>query len=309
MWGFGDKLGWMRPRDVIELLVLSVLWGGAYLFTRAAVPAFGPAPLVSMRLGIAALMLLPILFWRGGWPQLRANPVALFMVGVPFTALPFMLMTWGALHITAGLSAVLNATAPMFGALVAHFVLKERLGAWRAGGLVIGFAGVLVLMSSGSVSLKTGQGPLAVAAVLATAMIWSVGANYTRQKMAGIDAMVTTVGSLAMASVFLAPLAWLTWPETPPTPRAWAEMAFLGIASSGLGMLMYFRLLRRIGAVRAMSVTFLSPLVAMVSGALYLGESLTLQMVGGCAVVLFGTALSLGLIKGPATKATPTVSS
>jgi drug/metabolite transporter (DMT)-like permease len=299
----------MRPRDVIELLVLSVLWGGAYLFTRAAVPAFGPAPLVSMRLGIAALMLLPILFWRGGWPQLRANPVALFMVGVPFTALPFMLMTWGALHITAGLSAVLNATAPMFGALVAHFVLKEKLGVWRAGGLLIGFVGVLLLMSSGSVSLKTGQGPLAVAAVLGTAMIWSVGANYTRQKMAGIDAMVTTAGSLAMASLCLAPLAWATWPETPPSSRAWAEMAFLGIASSGLGMLMYFRLLRRIGAVRAMSVTFLSPLVAMVSGALYLGESLTLQMVLGCAVVLLGTALSLGLIKGPAAKVAPNASS
>ena len=130
----------MRPRDVIELLLLSVLWGGAYLFTRAAVPAFGPAPLVSMRLGIAALILLPIVAWRGGWPQLRAHPRALFMVGVPFTALPFMLMTWGALHITAGLSAVLNATAPMFAALVAHFVLKERLGAWRAGGLLLGFS-------------------------------------------------------------------------------------------------------------------------------------------------------------------------
>ncbi len=129
----------MRPRDVVELLVLSVLWGGAYLFTRAAVPAFGPAPLVSMRLGIAALMLLPIVAYRGGWPQLRAHPYALFMVGVPFTALPFMLMTWGALHITAGLSAVLNATAPMFGALVAHFVMKEKLGVWRAGGLVVGF--------------------------------------------------------------------------------------------------------------------------------------------------------------------------
>jgi drug/metabolite transporter (DMT)-like permease len=298
----------MRPRDIVELLLLSVLWGGAYLFTRAAVPAFGPAPLVSMRLGIAALMLLPILFYRGGWPQLRANPRALFMVGVPFTALPFMMMTWGALHITAGLSAVLNATAPMFGALVAHFVMKERLGAWRAAGLLIGFAGVLILMSSGSVSLKTGQGPLAVAAVLGTAMIWSVGANYTRQKMAGIDAMVTTAGSLAMASLCLAPLAWATWPQQPPTLRAWGEMAFLGIASSGLGMLMYFRLLRRIGAVRAMSVTFLSPLVAMVSGALYLGEALTLQMVGGCAVVLLGTALSLGLIKGPRTKAAPAAS-
>jgi len=286
----------MRPRDVIELLFLSLLWGGAYLFTRAAVPAFGPAPLVSMRLGIAALILLPIVFYRSGWPQLRASPRALFMVGVPFTALPFMLMTWGALHITAGLSAVLNATAPMFAALVAHFVLKERLGAWRAGGLLLGFVGVLILMSSGNVSLKTAEGPLAVLAVLGTAMIWSVGATYTRRKMAGTDAMVTTAGSLAAASLFLAPLAWATWPSTPPSARAWAEMAFLGIASSGLGMWMYFRLLRRIGTVPAMSVTFLSPLVAMVSGALYLGEAITLQMVAGCAVVLLGTALSLGLI-------------
>ena len=291
----------MRARDVIELLLLSVLWGGAYLFTRAAVPSFGPAPLVSMRLGIAALILLPIVLYRGGGPQLRAHPRALFMVGVPFTAAPFMLMTWGALHITAGLSAVLNATAPMFGALVAHFVLKERLGRWRAAGLALGFFGVLVLMSSGSVSLKTGKGPLAMAAVLATAMVWSVGANYTRRKMAGIDPLVTTAGSLGLASLCLAPLAWATWPAAPPTPRAWAEMAFLGIFSSGLGMWMYFRLLGRIGAVRAMSVTFLSPLVAMVSGALYLGEALTLQMLAGCAVVLLGTAMSLGLIGGPRT--------
>ena len=295
----------MRPRDVIELLFLSLLWGGAYLFTRAAVPAFGPAPLVSMRLGIAALLLLPIVYYRGGWPQLRASPRALFMVGVPFTALPFMLMTWGALHITAGLSAVLNATAPMFAALVAHFVLKERLGVWRAGGLLMGFVGVLILMSSGNVSLKTAEGPLAVLAVLGTAMIWSVGASYTRRKMAGIDPMVTTAGSLAAASLFLAPLAWATWPSTPPSARAWAEMAFLGIASSALGMWMYFRLLRRIGTVPAMSVTFLSPLVAMLSGALYLGEAITLQMVAGCAVVLLGTALSLGLIGRGSAKQDP----
>ena len=284
---------------MIELLLLSVLWGGAYLFTRAAVPSFGLAPLVSMRLGIAALMLLPILAWRGPMPRSWAHPRALFMVGVPFAALPFMLMTWGALHITAGLSAVLNATAPMFAARVAHFVLTERLGAWRAGGLLLGFVGVLVLMSGGSVSLKTGQGPLAV---LATAIIWSVGANYTRREIAGVDAMVTTVGSLAAASLCLAPLAWATWPTTPPSTRAWTEMAFLGIGSSGLGMWMYLRLLHRIGAVRAMSVTALSPLVAMVSGALYLGEALTWQMLGGCAVVLRGTALSLGLIRGPETR-------
>lgn len=288
----------MRARDVVELLLLSLLWGGAYLFTRAAVPAFGPVPLVALRFGIAALLLLPIVAYRGHLPQLRARPLALLMVGLPFTALPFLMMTWGALHITAGLSAVLNATAPMFAALIGHFVLKERLGAWRSSGLVLGLLGVAVLMGGGGVSLKTGSGPLAVAAVLGTAMIWSVGANYTRRKMAGTDPLVTTMGGLGAAALALAPLAWALWPAQTPNPRAWAEMAFLGLLSSGLGMWMYFRLLERIGAVGAMSVTFLSPLVAMVSGALYLGEALTLQMLLGCAIVLFGTALSLGLI-GP----------
>lgn len=293
----------MRSRDVIELLVLSVLWGGAYLFTRAAVPAFGPLPLVSMRLGIAALILLPILVYRGLLPQLTARPRTLFIVGVPFTALPFTMMTWGALHISAGLSAVLNATAPMFAALIGYAFMRERLGTWRIAGLLLGFAGVLWLMSGGPVSLRSGHGALAVLAVLGTAMLWSIGATYTRQKMAGVDALVTTTGSLGAAALFLAPLAWATWPAQPPDARAWAELAFLGIASSGLGMLMYFRLLRRIGAVRAMSVTFLSPLVAMVSGALYLGEALTPSMVAGCGVVLLGTALSLGLLTPAAHRA------
>lgn len=285
----------MRTRDVAELLVLSLLWGAAYLFTRSAVPDFGPAPLVALRLGIAALLLLPVLAWRGHLPQLRANPRKLLWVGLPFTALPFLLLTWGALHITAGLVAVLNATAPMFAALIAHFLLKERLGAWRVAGLVIGFAGVGLLMW-GNVSFKSGAGVLAMLAVLGTSLLWSIGATYTRQRLSELHPMVTTVGTLAAASLMLAPVAWATWPTQPPSARAWAEMLFLGVASSGMGMLMYFRLIKRIGTVRAMSVTFLSPMVAMVSGAMYLGESISLQMLIGCAVVLLGTALSLGLI-------------
>lgn len=292
----------MRPRDVIELLLLSVLWGAAYLFTRSAVPSFGPAPLVALRLGIAALILMPILVYRGKWPQLRSHPRQLFMVGVPFTALPFMLLSWGSLHIAAGLVAVLNATAPMFAALIAHFLLKDRMGAGRTAGLVIGFVGVAMLMW-GNVSFKTAAGLLAVAAVLATSMLWSVGATYTRQRLSGVDPLVTTATSLAFASLSLLPLAWATWPLTPIGARAWAEMAFLGVASSAIGMLMYFRLLRRIGPVKAMSVTFISPLVALVSGSLYLGETITLQVLVGAAVVLVGTALSLGLLGRPAAKA------
>ena len=288
----------MRARDVVELLLLSVLWGAAYLFMRAAVPAFGPAPLVATRMGLAALLLLPVLVLRGGVPALLAHPRQLLVLGVPYTALPFMLLGFASLHITAGLVAVLNATAPLFAALIAHYVLKERLGAWRACGLVIGFAGVAILMW-GSGSFDTESGVLAVLAVLLTSLFWGLGANYARKHLASVDSMVMTVGSLMAASLFLAPFAWASWPSESPGPRAWAELAFLGVASSGLGFLLYFRLLRRIGPVRAMSVTFLNPLVAMASGALYLGEAVTLQMLAGGAVVLLGTALSLGLIGRP----------
>jgi drug/metabolite transporter (DMT)-like permease len=221
------------------------------------------------------------------------------MLGIPYTALPFMLLGYASLHLTAGLIAVLNATAPLFAALIAHFLLKERLGRARAWGLCIGFVGVAVLMW-GSGSFKSNSGMLAVLAVLCTSLSWGLGAHYARKHLPSVDVMVMTVGSLTAASVFLAPFAVATWPAENPGARAWAELAFLGVASSGLGFLLYFRLLRRIGPVRAMSVTFLNPVVALASGALYLGEQVTLQMVFGGAVVLLGTALSLGLIGGPA---------
>lgn len=287
----------METRDIGELLLLSVLWGAAYLFMRAAVPAFGPGPLIALRMAIAVAVLLPLLMWRNGVGQLRTHPVALVVQAVPFTALPFLLLGFAAQHLTAGLLSVLNATAPLFAALLSHFVFHERLGRWRSAGLLTGFAGV-VMLTAGSVSLRSADGLLAVGAVLVTSALWSVGANFTRRRLGGMDNLALTVGSLAVASLVLTPLAAATWPAEPPPLRAWIETAFLGVASSGLGFLLYYRLLRRIGTVRAMSVTFLNPVVALIAGALYLGEVITWQTLAGAAVVLVGTALSLGLWSG-----------
>lgn len=287
----------MQRRDVGELLLLSVLWGAAYLFMRAAVPAFGPAALIALRMAIAVAVLLPLLAWRGGLGQLTAHPSALLVQAVAFTAFPFLMLGYAAQHLTAGLLAVLNATAPLFAALLSHFVFRERLGRWRSLGLVLGFGGV-GLLTAGSVSFRSTQGLLAVGAVLLTSAVWAVGANYTRRRLGGMDSLALTVGSLSVAALSLTPLAVATWPATPPPVRAWVEMAFLGVVSSGLGFLLYYRLLRRIGTVRAMSVTFLNPVVAIVAGALYLGETISLQTLAGAAVVLVGTALSLGLWPG-----------
>jgi drug/metabolite transporter (DMT)-like permease len=296
----------MRPGDVLELVLLAVLWGAAYLFMRAAVPAFGTWPMVALRLGIAAAVLLPVLAMRGAWPVLRAHPKELVVLGIPFTALAFMLLAYASLSVTAGFSAVLNATSPLFAALVGRLWLGERISGTRALGLVVGFAGVVVLVW-GRMSFKPGGSGLAVLAVLGASTLWGLGANYTRAKLGGLDPVALTVGSLAAGTLFLAPFAAVTWPAQPPGARAWAEVVFMGVASSGLGFLMYYRLLHRIGPVRAMSVTFLNPLVTMVAGVFYLGEAVTLQMLAGCAVILVGTALTLGLIGAPAA-ATPAAS-
>ncbi|RIK36100.1 MAG: EamA family transporter, partial [Chloroflexi bacterium] len=149
--------------------------------------------------------------------------------------------------------------------------------------------------TAGSATLRSALGLVAVAAVLLASALWALGANYARRRLGGMDNVALTVGSLAVAALALAPLAAATWPATPPPTRAWAEVVFLGVGSSALGFLLYYRLLRRIGPVRAISVTFLNPVVALAAGVVYLGEAVGLQTLAGAAVVLAGTALSLGL--------------
>lgn len=294
----------MRPRDLIELALLSILWGGAYLFMRAAVPAFGPGPMVALRIGIAAALLLPLLALRRGMGTLLARRRELLVQGLLYTALPFMLLGHAAAGLTAAQAAVLNATSPLFTAIIVHFAGGERITRPRAAGLVVGFAGVVVLVW-GRLGFDTGGIGPAVLAVLGAASLWGFGGNYTRRHLAGVDPVVTSAGSLLVAAVVLAPVGIAAWPAQPPGVRAWAEVVFLGVASTGIGLLMYFRLLRNVGPVRAISVTFLNPLVAMISGAIYLGEAITLQLVAGCAVILLGTALTLGLVGGPGGRPAP----
>jgi drug/metabolite transporter (DMT)-like permease len=285
----------MRARDGFELCVLALLWGSAYLFIRSAVPEFGPVPLIALRLGISALVLAPLLVGRGGLRALRRGARPLLVQGVAFSAVPFVLLAWASLSMSAGLTAILNATSPLFAAIVAHLWLAERIGRWRALGLAIGFAGVLVLVWGG-VDFAPGGTGWALVAMLVASFLWGVGGHYTRLRLAGASPVAISVGTLAVSALVLAPFAVATWPDTPPSTRAWVEVLVLGVASSGLGFLLYYRLVRNIGAVRATSVTFLNPPVAMVAGALYLGEAVTLQMLAGTAVILAGTGLALGLV-------------
>lgn len=292
----------MRPRDAAALLLLAAIWGASFLFMRIAAPHFGALPLVAVRVTLATLVLLPLLAWRGQWPALRTHWRAIAIVGLLNSALPFIGFTVAALAINAGLSAIFNATTPLWTALIAWWWLGDRPAPARAFGLALGFAGVLAL-AAGKASLKAGahgvSPALAIAACIGAAMLYGVAANFTKRRLTGVPTLALAAGSQLSAAVLLAvPAAW-SWPDTVPPATAWLAALLLAVVCTGVAYVLYFRLIARIGPSGAASVTFLIPLFAVAWGALFLGERPTLGMLGGGAVILLGTAIATGLLHGP----------
>jgi drug/metabolite transporter (DMT)-like permease len=291
----------MQRRDVVELFALAALWGAAFLFMRLGTVDFGPAALVFLRVAGAALMLLPLMAWRGEGPALRRHWRAIAVVGLVNTALPFALYMVAALVLTAGLSAIFNATAPLWAALIAWLWLADRPTPLRGLGLAIGFAGVLGL-GWHNASIRPGEHgvspALGIACCIVATVCYGLGANITKRHLAGVPPMAVAAGSQLAAAVFtLVPALWW-WPAQTPGAAAWGGAAVLTFACTGLAYLMYFRLIANAGPANAISVTFLIPGFAVLWGALFLGEALTPAMLLGCAVILLGTALATGLV-GP----------
>lgn len=289
----------MRTRDVVELVVLAAIWGASFLFMRMAAPELGPVALMALRVGIAALCLVAALLLRGGFALLRGRALHLLVVGAINSAIPFCLLAYATLSLTAGLASILNATSPLWGGLVAHLWLKDRLNRPRTVGLLVGFAGVAFLMW-GRASFKPGGAGLAVVAGLAATLSYGVAASYTRRFLRGVDPLALAAGSQVGATLLLLPAALLLWPEQPVSGRAWGAVVALGIACTAVAYVLYFRLIASVGPARAIAVTFLIPPFALAWGALFLAEAITLHTLLGSAVVLVGTALATGLVGSPA---------
>lgn len=284
----------MKPIDIIELLALGSLWGSSFLFMRIASPEFGPLPLIAVRVTTAALFLAPILLWSGNPRAPWSRRGEMLLMGFFNSAFPFVLFAFATLSLTAGYTAVLNATAPLFTAIVAFFWVGERLG--RAGvlGLLVGLGGVVVLVWD-KLGISQLNGYAAIAAGLCGAFSYGIAANLARARFAGIGSLEMACGSQVAASVLLLPLCWFWWPQQQPSAGAWLAVLALGIPCTGVAYIFYFRLLSRLGPSRAVTVTYLVPIAAMIFGALFLGEAVTLQMLAGCGFILLGTGLATGL--------------
>ncbi len=294
--------GWAR-----DFVLLAAIWGSSFLFMRLAVVDFGPVATAALRVGIGAAVLLPVLVWRGQAAQLRAHWRAFLLVGLLNSGLPFVLYAFAVTSITTGLSAILNATTPMFGALMAWLWLGERLSLWRNLGLLLGFAGV-TLLAWDQASFRSGldtQALWAVLACLGACLSYGVAASYTRWRLSQVPPLVTATGSQVGAAAGLLLPALLAWPVKTPQASAWAAVLVLGVVCTGLAYLLFYRLIAKAGPSRALTVTYLIPLFAVVYGLVLLDERLTPPMLAGGAVILLGTALATGMLRPGARDAAP----
>jgi len=280
----------VRGRDLTDLLVLAAAWGGSFLFIRLAVPEFGTFPLITLRVGIATLCLLPLVILRRKWPEMRRHGRALFFGGVVNAALPFTLFAYAAYDLGAGFLAVANAVTPAWGGVIGWLWLKDRLPRSSWAGLALGFGGMLVLVWD-KLSFDTdGTGP-AVLAVMLAPLCYGIGANFAKRYLTGVDPLVTTCGSLGGATLVLLPLCIAYWPSQPASIQAWGATLLLATVCTSFAYVIFFRLLATVGPTRAVSVTFLVPLFGILWGAVLLGEVLSFQLILGAAIILLGSAL------------------
>lgn len=286
----------------IDFILLAAIWGSSFLFMRYAVGDFGALPTAFVRVAIAALFLLPLVWWRGLGAAFRQHGRAVCLVGVINSGIPFALFAFALLSISTGLSAILNATVPLFGALVAWLWLGDRPNGSRVLGLAIGFAGV-ALLASEKASFTPGPSGIApawaVLACLAATVCYGIAASATKRYLTGVPPLVLAAGSQLGATLGLAlPALWL-WPAQMPGTQAWLAVTVVGVLCTGVAYVLYFRLIEKLGPSRSLAVTFVVPVFAVIYGALFLSEAVTSWMILCGAVIVLGTALSTGLLRLP----------
>ena len=283
-----------------DYLVLGALWGSSFLFMRFSALEFGAMATAAGRVAIAAAFLLPIVIVKGLLPELQQHWKKIFVMGIFNSAIPFACFAFALLSITTGLSSILNATVPMFGALVAWAWLKDKPALPRIAGIVIGFIGIALLAWDKATFKPDASGAApgwAVLACLVACLCYGIAASFAKKYMGGISPMVTAAGSQIGATLGLAlPAIWL-WPASTPSTTAWMALLVLGIACTGIAYILFFRLIEKAGPQRTLTVTFLIPVFAVFYGAVFLRETVTSWMLLCAVVIVCGTALATGLVK------------
>jgi drug/metabolite transporter (DMT)-like permease len=285
-------MGW---REWSLLLALAVLWGGSFFFNGVAVRELPSWTLVWLRVALAAAALLLLLRLLGQrMPRDGKVWRAFFGTGVLNNVLPFFLIAWGQHQIASGLASILNATTPLFTVLVAHVLTQdERLSARKLAGVIVGFAGAAIMIGPDALQ-GLGANALAQFACLGGALSYAFAGIYGRrfQRM-GVTPLATAAGQVSASTVMMLPLMLLIdrpWNLAMPHAATWAAVIGVGLLSTALAYVIYFRILATAGATNLLLVTFLIPVSAILLGVLVLGETLLARHLLGMALIAAGLA-------------------
>lgn len=284
----------MNSANLLRLVVLAAIWGGSFLFMRVSAPVLGPAWLIEFRVLLAALFLLGVALVLRKRLDLRRHGRHFLILGLFNSALPFLLFAYAARTLSASVLSVLNATAPMWGAVIAALWARETIGWRKALGLVLGTLGVSLLVGFDHVTSRPGA-LVAVAAALVAAFSYSVASQYARSAPS-VEPFANAHGSMWAAALLVLPVLPFFPASATPTPAVMGAVVALGVLCSGIAYILYFGLIERVGTTSALTVTFLNPVFGILWGALFLGEPVGWHTIAGSAIVLTGTALVTGFV-------------
>lgn len=285
----------MNGNDWLILGTLAIIWGGAFFFIGVAVRHVQPLTYVWLRLTIAAAAMWLFLRFKGeklGLPRHAWGSILL--LALLNNALPFTLFGWGQTHIASGLASILNATTPIWGVVVAHFLTHdERMSPRKIAGVLLGFGGVATMIGPSLLS-SLGSAALAQLACVTASLSYALAAVWARRfRRQGISPLSVTTGQLTAGALVMLPLSMLVdrpWTHAFPPLTAWAAITALALFCTALGYVLYFRLIATSGATNALLVTLLVPPVAILLGGLFLGETLAPQDFLGLALIALGLA-------------------
>jgi drug/metabolite transporter (DMT)-like permease len=282
----------MTPVSLFRLIALSAIWGASFLFMRMGAPVLGPIALIGLRVLLAALFLAVVGAVLGKRLDVRRNGLHYLVLGLFNSALPFLLFAFAARTLSASLLAILNATSPIWGAVIGAAWTRTALAGKAVPGLALGVAGVALLVGFDPTTLHAGA-PLAIGLALGASVSYGIATNYAKSARK-VEPFANAHGSMWAATLLIAPAVPFAPAAAMPSATIALAVLALGVVCSGIAYLLYFRLIADIGAASALTVTFLVPVFGVLWGHVVLAEPLGWNTLIGAAIVIVGTALVTG---------------